>query len=431
MTTLAAPAPWRMQDGLRYGLLGLPLAFCALPLYVLMPHLYAQERHVSLAALGAVLLGVRLLDALIDPLLGRLCDRWFAQSLSTVLHRGAWAAVALAWGFACLFMPPDLAPDTLLWWAAGSLAWTYTAFSALTLAHQSWGAMLGGDAVYRSRVVAWREGLGVVGVLLATLTPAIGGSPVMVGLLVLALSAGFWAWCQSPRPSLIQAAPNRPVGRHHALWHAWRNRAFRQLLGVYLLNGIASAIPATLVMFFIQDRLQASGTVQSVALGLYFGCAALSLPLWLRLVTHRGLERSWLLGMVSSVVVFLGASLLGAGDALWFMLVCALSGAALGSDLAVPGALLAGVVARSGEGGQSEGAYFGWWNFATKLNLALAAGLALPLLGALGYAPGTRDPDALAWLSAAYCLLPCLLKTMAAAALQRFLIPPREATRPS
>ena len=198
-----------------------------------------------------------------------------------------------------------------------------------------------------------------------------------------------------------------------------------------MLNGIASAIPATLVLFFIQDRLQASGTVQSIALGLYFGCAALSLPLWLRLVTHWGLERSWLLGMLSSVVVFLGASLLGAGDALWFMLVCALSGAALGSDLAVPGALLAGVVARSGEGGQSEGAYFGWWNFATKLNLALAAGLALPLLGALGYAPGTRNPDALAWLSAAYCLLPCLLKTMAAAALQRFLIPPREATRPS
>ena len=44
--------------------------------------------------------------------------------------------------------------------------------------------------------------------------------------------------------------------------------------------------------------------------------------------------------------------------------------------------------------GQAEGAVFGWWNGASKLNLALAAGLALPLLEWLGYAPGRRDPAA-------------------------------------
>jgi hypothetical protein len=85
---------------------------------------------------------------------------------------------------------------------------------------------------------------------------------------------------------------------------------------------------------------------------------------------------------------------------------CALSGAALGSDLALPGALLAGLIADAGEQGRAEGAYFGWWNFATKLNLALAAGLALPLLGWLGYAPGARDAQALQMLTVAYGLLP-------------------------
>jgi GPH family glycoside/pentoside/hexuronide:cation symporter len=52
--------------------------------------------------------------------------------------------------------------------------------------------------------------------------------------------------------------------------------------------------------------------------------------------------------------------------------------------------------------------------FATKLNLALAAGLALPLLGCLATHPGARDAQALQALTLAYCLLPCALKLLAA-----------------
>jgi hypothetical protein len=95
--------------------------------------------------------------------------------------------------------------------------------------------------------------------------------------------------------------------------------------------------------------------MQSGALGLYFACGALSMPLWLRVVAHWGLARSWRLGMLLSIAVFAGASQLGAGDAPWFLLVCALSGAALGSDLALPGALLAGVIATAGRPGPRGG----------------------------------------------------------------------------
>ena len=425
MTSNAAPAPWSVGDGLRYGLLGLPLAFCALPLYVLMPNLYARQWGVSLAALGALLLGARLLDAVIDPLLGRLCDQLFAKSLGAVLRMGAAAAAVLALGFSFIFVPLVHEPTALLWWAGAWLVVTYAAYSALSVAHQSWGAMLGGDALYRGRVVAWREGLGLVGVLLAAVTPALLGVPAMLALLLAGLVAGWWAWSLAPQPVVasVSARDSVPVAQS-ALWQPWRNADFRRLLGVYLLNGIASAIPATLVLFFVQDRLQASEAMQSAALGVYFLFGALSMPLWLRLVRRLGLARSWRMGMVLSIAVFLGASQLGAGDALWFLLVCALSGAALGSDLALPGALLAGLIAKAGDRGRAEGAYFGWWNFATKLNLALAAGLALPLLGWLGYAPGARDAHAAALLTAAYCLLPCVLKALATGALHFLIIQP-------
>ena len=85
-------------------------------------------------------------------------------------------------------------------------------------------------------------------------------------------------------------------------------------------------------------------------------------------------------------------------------------------------ALLAGTIAASGDQGRAEGAYFGWWNFATKLNLALAAGVALPMLGALGYVPGARDAAALQTLTWAYCLLPCALKLLAATLLYLLIL---------
>jgi Na+/melibiose symporter-like transporter len=126
--------------------------------------------------------------------------------------------------------------------------------------------------------------------------------------------------------------------------------------------------------------------------------------------------------MLLAVAVFVFAAQLGSGDAMPFLLVCALSGVALGTDLAVPAALLAGSIAESGDSGRAEGAYFGWWNFASKLNLALAAGLALPTLAWLGYTPGARDADALQTLTIAYCLLPCALKLLAATFLQLLII---------
>jgi Na+/melibiose symporter-like transporter len=427
----------RVAEGLRYGLLGLPLAFCALPLYVLMPNLYARQWGVSLSALGAVLLGARLLDAVTDPLLGRLCDRLYATSLRAVLTLGVLASAVLALGFSLLFVPWVHTPAALLWWAGVCLVLTYAGYSALSVAHQSWGAMLGGDADYRSRVVAWREGMGLLGVLLAAVTPSLLGLPAMLVLLWLGLVVGCWAWSLAPRPVAASASTPRLAALDavpavslastqtpSTLWHAWGNPAFRHLLAVYLLNGTASAIPATLVLFFVQDQLQASEAMQSAALGVYFACGALSMPLWLRAVSRWGLAHSWRLGMLLSITVFLGASQLGAGDIAWFLLVCALSGAALGSDLALPGALLAGVIARAGDSGRAAGTYFGWWNFATKLNLALAAGLVLPLLGWLGYVPGERDGGATSLLTLAYCFLPCALKALAALLLQIFIIQP-------
>ena len=418
----------------RYGLMGFPLAFVALPLYVVLPNFYARTFGVPLATLGAVLLGARLFDAFIDPWLGRWSDRLFARSTTTVLTWGAVAAVVLGLGFALLFFPPVREPTPLVAWATLCLMLTYAAFSALSVMHQSWGAMLGGDEQQRSRVVAWREGLGLVGVLFASIMPVALGMQATAALFLIALAGGWLAWRQAPRPlevfkpGLFPARLTAQVGvlgdtpQASSVWLPFSRPGFRALLAVFIVNGIASAVPATLILFFIQDRLQAPASTEPLFLGSFFLSAAFSIPLWLRAVQRLGLARRWLLGMLMSIAVFVFAATLGQGDVAAFVLVCALSGVGLGADLALPGALLAGTIAASGDQGHAEGAYFGWWNFATKLNLAFAAGVALPALGALGYAPGARSEDALQTLTWAYCLLPCALKALAAGLLFRLII---------
>jgi GPH family glycoside/pentoside/hexuronide:cation symporter len=412
----AAPgAVWQggWRQGLRYGALGLPLAFVALPLYVVLPNYYAANFGMPLAWLGGLLLATRLLDALADPWIGRWCDRLHARSTPRLLRVALLAAGVLALGFHGLFFPPLRTPVALLAWSGLMLVFTYLSYSVLSIAHQSWGARLGGDARQRAQIVAWREGLALVGVLMASVLPSVAGMGPTSAVLSAALVLGLALLWQAPRAARDGLRP-APSDMRLAL----ANPSFRRLLWIYLLNGIASAIPATLVLFFIADRLQAPA-FEPLMLGAYFAAAALSLPLWMRAVRHFGLRRSWLGGMLLSVVAFAGAGVLGAGDVVAFAAVCVFSGIALGADLSLPGALLAGVIRRAGHDGQAEGLYFGWWNLATKLNLALAAGMALPLLGVLGYAPGSREPHALAALTAIYCLLPCSLKLLAAALLVR------------
>lgn len=400
--------------GARYGLLGAGLAFVALPLYVVLPGHYASKFGAPLAALGFVLLMARLLDAVVDPWLGRWVDVCLARSRQSALRLAGAAAIVLLAGFVALFFPPRLGGPALLVWCAAMLILTYLGYSTLSVLHQAWGARLGGDARFRAQVVSWREGCALAGVMVASAMPSLLGLGATTWTLAALMLAGLAALAAGPWRQDPVA-----VGDAGSWRLPWASRDFRALIALYTLNGVASAIPATLVLFFIRDRLQA-GSHEALFLVLYFAAAAGSFPLWLRLIERLGLCGSWLAGMALAVASFAWAAALGAGDVVAFALVCIGSGIALGADLAAPNALLTGVIQRAGHTQRHEGRYVGWWTAATKLNLALAAGVALPALAVMGYQPGARDHQALTALTLAYCALPCALKSLAALGLWRW-----------
>jgi len=413
---------WRL---FAYGLTAVPLAMAALPIYVHVPKFYADVMGLNLIAIGGLLLAARIFDAVQDPLLGYWSDLTRDRRQG---RGGRWIWVALgapllALGMLGLFRPPQWDTAALTWWLMAMLMLVYTAFSMVQISYQAYGAEISDHPVERTRVTSYREGLGLVGVFLAAALPEILSKSqgpragyALFAIIFVPLIAVMVAISIKASPRTVLHTKAAPDNAFRTMLKPLRNTLFNRLLLIFVFNGIAAAIPATLVLFFIEDVVQRPD-LSAHFLIAYFAAGALGMPLWVWLSARLGKGRAWCVGMVLSIVAFVWAFLLQPGDATPFMIICILSGLGLGADLALPPSILADVIDEDDRHGlgRNEGAYFGLWNLVTKMNLALAAGIALPALALLGYQSRvTTDPKTLLYLSAVYALLPCVLKAIAA-----------------
>lgn len=426
MTAAAGGAPAREPATIRlvgYALPALPLAVMTLPLYVIVPNHYSAELGLSLAGVGAVLLLVRLFDALTDPLAGVLCDR---VRLPGGRRRGWFAAAIPLTALAAymVFTPPADATLVYLgaWSLLLSLGWTLG-----QITYAAWGAELSGSYHGRSRVASFREGFVLAGTMAAAATPAVvaalGGKP-SAALLVIALFVaiglpllGGIAVATVPEPAdLSRTRLDWRASRDHLL----ANRPFLRLVAAFVINGVANGLPATLFLYYV-DRVLDADALQGAFLLAYFFCAALGIPLWLRLSLSWGKHRTWCLAMLMACAVFAAVPLLGPGDVVGFGIVCVLTGLGLGADLVMPASIQADVVEHDlhSSGEQRAGLYFALWGVATKLALALAVGAAFPILAAAGFAPdgGAAGLPALVML---YAVAPIALKLGAIALMWEF-----------
>lgn len=398
-----------MPQIVSYGVLGLPLAFAALPIYVHVPKLYADDLGLSLTVVGAILLGARVVDAVTDPLFG-----WLGDHVASRLRWILMALPLLALGMLGLLSPPrDAGPV----WLLMLLVLACAGYSLASVNYHAWGAEMAGGAGERTRVMASREGFGLVGVVLAAALPGFLAEGIAPGLQRLAwgfipllgIAALITLW-GAPQVRTTGAPRETPWA---ALRRALSRPSFVRLLILFGLGGVAASIPASTVLFFVEDVIgqpSASGAL----LAVYFVAGAAGLPVWVKLADRIGKVGAWMVAMGVAIVAFVWAATLGPGDVLAFGVICALSGLALGADLALPPAILADQLSvRDGDPPAGAGASFGWWNLVAKASLAVAAGLALPLLDLLGYVPGRGDEDGRLALALVYAALPVLLKLFA------------------
>ncbi len=401
-----------------YSVMAFPLAFAGLPIYLHAPDFYAVTLQQPLAALGTVLLALRLIDAVQDPLIGSLSDR-FHSSRQVIILLGC---VLLGAGFWMLFHPPAHFP--LAWFSASVLLCT-TGFSVVSINFQALGGLWRTPAAERTKITATREAFGLTGLLFAAVVPSAlarvispAGAFHWLTLLYLPLLAvAFWALTHWMKTAPLTA----PMQDRNAArwWPLLRDRWRGLFFGLVFLNSLASAVPAVLVLFFIRDRLGAEAYT-GLFLLIYFLFGVLSMPLWTRLARSLGKLKTWRVSLLAAIATFCWAVLLQEGDLAAYAAVCALSGLALGADLALPPAILADHI-DADRRQQEASRLFSLMALLSKSALALATGLALPALGALGYRPNAAmTPDLDLALSLTYAGVPCLLKLGALAGLYLF-----------
>lgn len=424
MTNIQSSSPVAKSQLLFYGLLGAPIAMLGIPLYLYLPIYYHETFGLSLATIGLALLAARLFDVFTDPLMG-----WISDQINPKFNR-VWQVLSgsglLIFAIYQLFFPDSNNVNgwTLFFWSFVTyLAWTWIQVPYLSLAAEITTHDYG-----KSQLTASRESLAILGVLSVLILPFALTleihDPAFYNLLFWSLAVLFALFSvslfklkQLPQATSLSTLANSnnafsPIKLLKKLWHQ-ESQVFK-IMPLYFLNNFANALPATLFILFVSDFLQLEAD-KGLFLIAYFIAGIIALPFWLWLSKKWGKASSWKASMLLASVSFCGVFLLEPGDFNGFLIISLMTGLSLGVDLAMPASMQADMIQSTRQKqNQISGLLFGIWGMLTKLALALAVGIAFPLLEFSQNAPADSlmpsETFTLLWL---YAGIPIVLKLIA------------------
>ncbi len=407
-----------------YGAPAMPLGMLGLPLLVILPNFWAGPMGMNLATVGIILTAVRVLDAVIDPAVGRLSD----------LSRLPWgrrkpfiaAAIPVAVvGAIGLFFPPRDAGAAWLFIFNALVTWGWT---LLSLPYWAWGAELSDDYKERQRITSFREGGTIIGILISAVAPVVLGITGPVGeahllvVMTIALATPAVLAVLIFIPDRLPKQVEHPVALRDALRVAAANAPFRRLIITWLLNGLANGLPSCLFIMVCAQFLH-NEKAQGPLLLVYFAAGVFAVPGWLWLGGRIGKHRAWITSLLVTAFFFSFVPLVPRIGLWFFGLISLFTGAGLGADFTIPPAIQADVVDldefRSGE--RRAGLFFAASTMAQKAGNALAVGIAFPLLQLAGFSTHHGNgPFQIAALLFMYCGMPSALKLACAVLLRGF-----------
>lgn len=412
---------------LRLSAFALPLYAAYQPVIAYVPTILARHYGIALTTLGTVFLAGQVINALLDPVVGTLSDRCGSR----FGRRRPWVAgggVLFIIGVAMLFFPP--AQVSPAWLAAGALAY-FSGSSITQTALFAWSGEVSGDYAQRTRIAAHFTLLSSVALVLVLVLPAIADHlrpddlPLrlhLFGALVLASAVPALLLTLTAAPDTATAGARTAAAPLAAIRAVFANPLILRVIAADAIVTAGQSVRTGLLLFVVTLYFHRPEWAAGLFLFQYsFGL--LAAPIWQRIGIALGKARAAVLGEAAQAAINLALLALTPDRFGLLLALTAAQGLTQGAGNLMLRALVADVAdahaAQTGE--ERTGLYYSAFSISMKVGSALALGLALPLLGWLGFTPqGTNGPAALSGLLLVFALGPALAHAIAAGLMAGF-----------
>ena len=356
-------------------------------------------------------------DAVTDPLMGYLSDRWYSclgGRRPFLLLGGLLLGISVY----ILFSPPSLETTaTKFAYLLAGFLFLNTAMTILSVPHMAIAAEITVEPDERSTLFAIRFACGNIGAIFGAGLPGFfasgeGLQPIeqrlamnemSIWLALIVWGTAGWAWAAIAKQPMHRAATH--IELRQSLVQIWRNPAFRPLLLAYIVATFGVAINGALALYYYRYRLLLEEQAVQLILVVFMLILTLSLVGWVLLSRKLGKLRPLLLGV--SLLGFFSCVTYPFFPPGNFWVPLLVGGVLLGScvgSVVLLDSLLTDVIdydqVRTGI--QRSGVYFGVWRLGAKIARALAVAGSGLVLEVIGFTPNTVQSaevsEALAWL---------------------------------
>lgn len=300
----------RLSHMIAYATPGAAIKGMTLPLISYLPPVYAALSGFSLTSVGLVFMFARLWDLVIDPVAGSIMDR----TRLPLGNRKFWIAVSTPVLMVMLWLLFNPAPDATIPWLAGLLVLFYIAWTALTISHAAWPTDLAEDQESRTRMIAWREWAGVLGMLGVLAAPvmiagqgatlpaqlSIMGSTLVV-LLPLAVLPALILLPSSKPARIEEIQRSSPLDGWRLIRHS---RPTRTLLLADLLSGCGYAANSATSFFIFSNYLKLEPQYSTIMLCFMIGMIV-GVPVLMKLSLRLGAQGGFTIAMIGSATASL------------------------------------------------------------------------------------------------------------------------------
>lgn len=394
--------------GFAYSLPVIGLAFLMGPIAILQG-IYAKYFGMPLTTIATVLLIARLFDAISDPVIGFLSDRYYARTGSRKLFMvvGALLFIFSSYflyvplGFHISIDSPSVSPVYFLFW----FILFYFAFTLFEVPHLAWGGELCESSQDKNRIYAWRSVATFLGSLFffampllpvfetSAFTPqTLRWSVIVTGCLIIPVLF----FCMSTVPASGSTKINnssvntksKPENKKSLLSSIIKNTPLLIFFAAFICAGIGVGMWFTLMFLYVESYLDL-GEQFSLAYVISLAVCILTIGGWPILADRWSKQCVWIIATFMITTGIASTSLLSPSNTSQLALMLCMTTIYAGFaalNIMAP-SILADIIDYGTWkfGTERAGTYFSLYTLMTKGNIAVGGALGLAIVGWYGF----------------------------------------------